>query len=63
MTWMEAWRDERNPCYKCPRRRPPDCHVDCAAYEAFDAKRKSDNERRLAAKRDTWFPWRIKKRR
>lgn len=32
-------RNESVPCFGCTERTPPDCHVRCDRYKAFEAKR------------------------
>ena len=32
-------RNESVPCYGCTERTPPDCHVRCDRYKAYEAQR------------------------
>lgn len=32
-------RNESVPCYGCTKRTPPDCHVRCERYKAFEMQR------------------------
>lgn len=32
-------RNESVPCYGCTERTPPDCHVRCERYKAYEAQR------------------------
>jgi hypothetical protein len=40
----------KNPCYKCEKKQPPDCHVWCEEYIKWNADQKAEKTRIWKAK-------------